>query len=281
MKTTETGERSRSHWSLHARAMHAAAIMVCFSIRALAADSNTPPSFKLSEVLPVGRSELEIMTIEYTARAKELALKMQASVATNRDWFLEHVKRSKPGEPLEYDQRLGVTRQEYSEYLTEAENRHLASTGHFLPCIFRLTGDILTLDVGDSESPLSKVRLNVASGELFASVGKVGMPTWSSSSDPGIPIGPYEAYSWNYEKSDLKTFDVRIVRLDIYRLKETGKILWRFQDSEMVHKQNRQSFDVHFQHSPRLTHQYGSANGSQPILLETNRMSPASSHGSH
>jgi hypothetical protein len=229
--------------------MRTALIIIFFGLRALATDTNTP-LFKLSDVLPSGRCEVELMTMRFTDRANELMLKFQAAVATNHDWFLEYVKQAKPGESLEYDSRFGLTKEEYAEYLREAENRHLASTGTHAPCIFQRQGDTLSLDPGDNKSPLSKIRLNLQTGNLSASVGKIGKPSWRSSEDSASPIGAYDACSWEYEKSDLDAFDVRIVKLDIWRLKPSGKILWRFKDSEMVHKQSKQSFEVMFQHSP-------------------------------
>jgi len=48
----------------------------------------------------------------------------------SRCCHLEQIKKAEPGRPLDYDPRLGVTREEWAEYLREAENRHLASTGH-------------------------------------------------------------------------------------------------------------------------------------------------------
>ncbi len=219
--------------------MRVALIILCFVVRSLAGESNAPALFKLDDVLPNGRCELELMSMRFTDRANQLMLKLQASVATNQDWFLEHIKRAKPGEPLDYDPRLGLTKEEYAEYLRESENRHLASTGTQLPCVFRRRGDILSLDIGDTNSPLSKIRLDTMTGELFASVGRVGTPTWRSSDDSTTPIGAYDACSWKYEKGDLDAFDARLVKLDIWRLKPSGKILWRFTDSEMVSKQNK------------------------------------------
>lgn len=230
---------------------HVALIIALFVVQSFAGESSTPAQFALAEVLPTGRCDIDLMAIQFSDRAKELALKCQAAVATNQDWFLQQVKQAKPGKPLDYDPRLGVTKEEWAEYLREADNRHLVSTGTRLPCIFRRKGDMLSLDVGDTNSPLSKIRLNTTSGELFASVGRVGTPTWRTSDDPASPIGAYDACSWSYEKSDPDAFDVRIVKLDIWRLRPSGKILWRFRDSEMVHKQNKQSFEVLFQHSPK------------------------------
>ncbi len=224
-----------------------------FVVRSFAGESNTPALFKLADVLPSGWCEIELMTIRFSDRANELALKMQAAVSTNRDWFLEQIKRAKPGEPLDYDPRLGLTKKEYSEYLREVENRHLASTGTRLPSEFRRTGDMLSLDVGDTNCPLSKIQLDTISGELFASVGRVGMPTWDSNNDPGRPIGRYDGCEWLYEKGDSNTFTVRIVKLNIWRLKPSGIILWRFQDSDMVNKQSKQNFDIAFEYSLQTT----------------------------
>lgn len=210
-----------------------------------------PALFKLNDVLPSGKSEIELMTMRYTDRAMELTQKFQTAIATNRDWFLEHVKQAKPGEPLEYDSRLGLTKEEWAEYLRESEDHHLASTGTKFPCVFRQKTDILSLDFGETNSPLQKIRLNIKTGELFASVGRIGTPTWRSSDDPNIPIGAYDACSWHYETGDPNSFTVRIVKLDIYRLKSSGKVLWRLKDSEMVRKQMKQNFEVLFQHSPK------------------------------
>lgn len=245
--------------------MRTALIVFFFVVQTLVGDTNKRPLFKLSEILPNGHCELELMTVRFSDRANELALKLQVAVTSHKEWLLEHIKRSKPGEPLVYDQRFGLTKEEYAEYLKEIEKRYLAPLGTRLPCTFRRQGDMLTLDIGDSKSPLSKIRLNIVTGELLASVGKVGMPTWASSNSPHSAIGAYDSCSWKYEKGDLETFDLRLVKLEIFRLKTSGKILWRFKDSEMVHKEKKSSFEVLFQHSPGGPPPNGGVNGNPPI----------------
>jgi hypothetical protein len=267
--------RQRSVFLPGLNSMRLLFIILSLAIPALAEETNTPPLFKLEDVLPSGRCDLELMTVEFSDRAKELTLKWQAAVATNQDWFLEQVKRAKPGKPLDYDPRLGITQEEWAEYLREAENRHLASTATRVPCLFRRRGDMLTIDIGDTNSPLSKIRLNLKTGRLFASVGLVGMPTWKATDDPASPIGTNEACSWRYESSDLETFNVRIVKLDIWRLKSSGKILWRFKDAEVVKKQSKLNFEVLFQHSPKGVQHDGGSSGTQPFRPETNQTSSA------
>ncbi|HMP83519.1 MAG TPA: hypothetical protein PKA41_12535 [Verrucomicrobiota bacterium] len=256
--------------------MRVALIILCFFVRSFAGESNALPLFKLADVLPDGPSEIELMTIRLTDRANELMLKSQAAIATNQDWYLEHVKRAKPGKPLDYDPRLGLTKEEYAESLQEIKNRQLASTGTRLPCVFQRRGETLSIDIGNTNTPLSKIRLNTTTGELFASVGRVGTPTWKTGDNPTSPIGAYEECSWEYVKNDLNTFDERIVKLQIWRLKPSGKILWRFRDSEIVHKQNKQSFDLAFQHSPKSIQIDSAATEELSIHSETNGTSATS-----
>lgn len=64
--------------------MRIALIILCFAVRSLAGDTNSPALFKLGEVLPDGRCEVEFMTIRFSDRANELSLRMQTAVATNQ-----------------------------------------------------------------------------------------------------------------------------------------------------------------------------------------------------
>ena len=228
----------------------AAFFKFCVVVGAMAAEPDTPALFQLSGVLPEGRCELQIMTVQLSARANELGGKLQASAAANREWFLKQVKKTAPGKPMDYDPRLGLTKQEYAEFLRESQHRQLVATGQVLACTFRKTGDALSLDVEDAGSPLRQIQLNLVTGELSASAGKMGKATWASSDDSQSAIGAHDRCSWTYDKSNLDAMDVRLVKLDIYRLKASGKILWRFQDSELVHGQINQQFEIVFQHSP-------------------------------
>lgn len=208
-------------------------------------------SFALDEVLPSGDCNLEIMKIAPSKRGAELETKIQKAVAKRRDWFLDYVKETKPGEPMAYHKNLGVTRDEYHEYLREAKQRKLSSTGEFLPCKFIHDGKILRLDVGSDTSALSKIRLDLSDNRLRASTGDIGLPEWDSNDRQDIPIGPWEGYIWRFEASSVDQFKIRIVALSIYRLRNSGKILWHFKDSEMVNKELKQNVDLLLQHSPK------------------------------
>ncbi len=50
---------------------------------------------------------------KYVAKVEETARKSPE----NAEWFRQHAKAAKPGVPLPYDERLGLTKEEYDEYL--------------------------------------------------------------------------------------------------------------------------------------------------------------------
>src|SRR5262245_43981650 len=96
--------------------MRGAAFIVCLALRGLAVESNEPPSFSLGQVLPDSKCYLEEMGMQFTDRARDLGLRMRTSIATNQAWYFEHIRKTKPGEPIAYDRRLGLTREEYFEF---------------------------------------------------------------------------------------------------------------------------------------------------------------------
>ena len=91
------------------------AALVCSS--AFAADApkiladylapDTPIKGEIVVIVPPPELDKYIAKVEETAR----------SSAENAEWFRQHAKTGKPGVPLPYDERLGLTKEEYDEYL--------------------------------------------------------------------------------------------------------------------------------------------------------------------
>ena len=245
--------------------MRAVLIILLLVGNCLGGEPNAPGLFNLAEVVPKGKCELELMTIDVGERVRELSRKMEAAMKANSEWFLEAVKKAKPGEPLDYDTRLGVTKEEWAEYLRDMKKRHLASRNVRVPCIFRWRGDTVSLDIGDPNSPLSQIRLDTKTGELAASVGRMGKPIWRSREEAGSPIGAFDACTWKYEKSDLDAYDVRVGEVELRLLKPSGKMLWEVRDQEMVHKVKKRNFEVLFQYSPGVSPAEGVRPGNPPV----------------
>lgn len=206
-----------------------------------------PQQIPLASLLRTGTVEVEQLDLAYSKRADELHLKFQTSVATNRTWFLDFVKRAPPGRTLPYHPNFGLTEAEYAEYEKAFE------TGRLVPVrrsslSFQRDGDVWTLSTGSADAPITKIKLNTQTGSLQASLGEVGLPTWRASDREDTPIGAYEGYSWQREDGNAAAGTVAIVSLDIWRIKKTGKIFWRFKDLELFRGVPQKQYEVMFQY---------------------------------
>lgn len=63
------------------------------------------------------------------ARQVELQQKFQSAIQENQEWFVEHMKNITAGEPIPYDERLGLTKDEYTELQKFYANVEIVSTG--------------------------------------------------------------------------------------------------------------------------------------------------------
>ncbi|WP_019588509.1 hypothetical protein [Deinococcus apachensis] len=52
----------------------------------------------------------------YAPDILDIGRRMLAAARENLEWNLEQLRDARPGEPLPYDPRLGVTREEYGRF---------------------------------------------------------------------------------------------------------------------------------------------------------------------
>lgn len=54
--------------------------------------------------------------------------KVEVAARENKEWFAEYAKTSKPGTPLPFHENLGLTKEEYEDYLAQWSKREFKST---------------------------------------------------------------------------------------------------------------------------------------------------------
>ena len=215
------------------------------------ADTSSTNHFRLSDVIPTGKTTVELLEVRFSERVEELARRWSSAVATNREWWMEYVKKHADERPLPYHTNLGISEQEYTEYLEGADkSRHLRKVSDAY-VTFKREGNLLSIDIGDASSPVEKWKLNLSTGDLLTPAGDAGKPVWKNSDDATQPLGAYEGYSWNFEKSDATMSNARTASLWVYRLKANGMIFWRIQDGEMRHNRSVRHLDLMFRYDPK------------------------------
>jgi len=73
-------------------------------------------------------------------------------------WFRDFFNQTKPGEPFPYDERLGLTKEEYAEYLVLMKKRDFQPMQEVMLLLRQSSGNTWTLTATGDASPLSTLR---------------------------------------------------------------------------------------------------------------------------
>ncbi len=66
-------------------------------------------------LLPKGATTADVMTLAPSARFQELTIRFREAVSRDPGWFNAFAAKAPAGQPLPYDEKLGISEQEYGE----------------------------------------------------------------------------------------------------------------------------------------------------------------------
>lgn len=201
----------------------------------------TPPP--VSTLLTPGRVPVELLGPVYAPDIVDISRRMQAAAREDFDRFLEQLRNAKPGEPLPYDSRLGVTREEYQRFL-DAKPTYTVYARSTLTVSRRPDGT-LVLQGGRGLEGLSGVVLDPRQNRVRTRYGwtGVGEPFEYAATDN---LGPRAGHSWKSEEGDLDRGNITTASLAIMRLEKTGQPLVTFNSGRSVSWQLKEHFNATF-----------------------------------
>lgn len=199
----------------------------------LLADYLTPDAMiKGAVVVIVPPQELD----KYVAKVEESARK-------DPEWFREHAKNGKPGVPLPFDERLGLTKEEYEKYLEIWGEREFKSVE---PVAIRLSTNKdgkATINVSGSAQSISTLKFDPKTGNFRSPNGELKRIE-DVDADENSTLRAWTGKEWKFEeKTGLgttkenfaigKTGDKKFGLL-VYRLQEISEQGTRLIDRGMV-----------------------------------------------
>lgn len=216
--------------------------------------------FTLEDVIPAGDVEIEFLDIRMSTRGQELAAKMQAALASKKAWWLNYVKESSElGEPLPYHANIGLTKNEYDEFLQASENQKVAETGIKWKCKFTVSGGgmFIIVPVGHQSATLRSIRISFRDNAAFASDVSLGQPQWRARRAKGSALGPWRGYLWKKTEGTIESIAAgerfSLTELDVLHRIGTDKLLFRHKYQVGRNRQNTESKEFMFQvASPKL-----------------------------
>jgi hypothetical protein len=183
--------------------------------------AQTNLSLEIGKLLPAGKCNVNVMDVAYPKRFLELTGKLQVAIATNRDWWIDAVKRAKPGEPLPYDERLGMTKSEYGEYLSLAEKTTMEKIGSVVIQV-ETNANSYKFDGGSALPDLTGLEINLSKLTVVTPFAVLTNPSPEASSG-GPGLGAFSGYQWYFEGGDTDKGDITTASFLVGRLKQTGE----------------------------------------------------------
>lgn len=180
------------------------------------------PLDSVRALLPAGTLRMDAMDLAPSPRMAELAARLQAAIQRNPEWFQEQVRRARPGEPLPYDERLGLTRAEYDEYQRLAAGMGLRKVAE-APLTVRAEGSRLVFDGGAGLADLTGVAIDLQADRLLTPLGDAGGSREVHNDGEGAAMGAWDGRTWSLEEVSPDGRDGKVVSLSVGRLRESGR----------------------------------------------------------
>lgn len=177
------------------------------------------------ELLPQKGTEGHLMTVSTPDRLKELTAKMLNSIRKNQEWFINVSKQANG--PLSYDEKLGVSREEYEEYKKLIKQGSLKDCGSFKIDLVVNSDGSRSLDTVPSMPPLKSLKFDSKREVIETPYGMLKDPKEFTVTEKGGPLGPWKGLVYQLiegtPESILKGGSGKSVEFTIGRQNETGR----------------------------------------------------------
>ncbi len=220
------------------------ALLISVTPRAGSIDSQqfVSPS-DIEALLPDDGASVDIMQLVSPLRLLELTKKFGQGVAQNLQWWISALKKAAPGEPVPYDPRLGLTRDEYDEFLALSKKVTLSKVKSTFLRISR-DGDRFTFDGGVDLPDLTGVELDLTSNSVRTPFGVAAQRSEIKASEGQTWTGPWNAVQWKFEKFGPQLGMGTTIAFALGRLIKTGRGILYYDVSETTEKSARSLLDV-------------------------------------
>lgn len=125
--------------------------------------------------------------------------KVGAAARKDPTWFRKFSAEAKPGVPLPYDEKLGLTKEEYAEYLALWEKREFKSKEEVVLQLRQGSGDTWSLTGTGSASTISTLRYDPKADAFRSPNGELNRIE-DINADPSSILGDWSGREWKFEE---------------------------------------------------------------------------------
>jgi hypothetical protein len=181
----------------------------------------SPPLAQIRKLLPADGTRADVMQLVAPPRLNLLTAKLQQAAQKQPEWWIDQLHKAKPGEPLPYDPRLGLTKEEYKELLSLWGAFSLRKTRTVRLSVKR-DGMRITFNGGEELPDLRAVVVDLETGAVTTPYGTATQWSRVEASPEQKATGPWNGVAWELERVDERTGLGTVVTFDLGRLRQSG-----------------------------------------------------------
>ena len=169
--------------------------------------------------------------------------KVETAARKKPEWFKEYTKSAKPGEPLPYHEDLGLTKEEYDEYISLWAQREFKSTAEVMIVLRETLGNTWTLTASGEAGIISTLRYNPEK-DIVRSPNGVLERLEDIKAEATSILGAWSGHEWRFEEETsfgktkenfaIGRYDEKGFGLVIYRVQEISSEGSRLLDKSLV-----------------------------------------------
>jgi len=169
--------------------------------------------------------------------------KVETSARKNPEWFSKYTKDSKPGAPLPFHENLGLTKEEYDEYLVLWAKREFKSTSEIMLVLRESLGKTWTITGSGDAGIISTLRYDPAKDVVRSPNGELKRIE-DIKADASSILGAWSGREWRFEEETslgktkenfaIGQYDGKGFGLVVYRVQEISSEGSRLLDKSLV-----------------------------------------------
>lgn len=169
---------------------------------------------------------VDVMELVAPRRAMELAQRLKRAAQKDPDWWMARVKKAKPGDPLPYDPRLGLSESEYREFL--AMRATMRKKTQATLAVSAKGDQVYALDGGESLPDFTGIEIDLKNDLVRTPFGVLTHRAEISTPEDSA-LGACDGVEWRLEKLDPDAMSRTAAKLLLGTLKRSGRCVINYE----------------------------------------------------
>ncbi len=155
--------------------------------------------------------------------------KVESAARKDTKWFREYTKQSKPGVPLPFHERLGLTKEEYAEYVALWNQRDFKPMADTMLLLRQGTGGVWSVTATGDASSISTLRYDEKT-DVFRSPNGDLKRIADIKADATTILGEWSGLEWKFEEETSLGKTKENVAFGRFAGNKYGLIVYRVQE---------------------------------------------------